>query len=73
MALIQTTMYFVGKGFEVRGSEIANRLTAWQNLIEATRASGQLAVNPLDESPPHTHNPIFQSLVRSDFSRFLIL
>lgn len=33
-------------GFEARGTEISNRLTTWQNLLEETRPSGSLIVNP---------------------------
>ncbi|XP_071449708.1 protein dispatched [Hetaerina americana] len=33
-------------GFEPRQTEISKRLTAWDNLVEATRASGPLTFNP---------------------------
>lgn len=37
------------KGFEARGTEISQRATAWENLLDATRASGLLSVNPADD------------------------
>lgn len=33
-------------GFEARGTEISKRLTTWRNLLEETRPSGSLTVNP---------------------------
>uniref|UniRef100_A0A1B6DLC4 SSD domain-containing protein n=1 Tax=Clastoptera arizonana TaxID=38151 RepID=A0A1B6DLC4_9HEMI len=42
-------------GFESRGTVISNRLIAWQNLIEATRPSGPLTVNPYGDRPPSHH------------------
>lgn len=33
-------------GFEARGTEISKRITTWQNLLEETRPSGSLIVNP---------------------------
>lgn len=33
-------------GFEARGTDISNRLTTWKNLLEETRPSGSLVVNP---------------------------
>ncbi|XP_054271715.1 protein dispatched isoform X2 [Macrosteles quadrilineatus] len=36
-------------GFEARGTLISTRLTAWQNLLEATRPSGPLTNNPLGD------------------------
>lgn len=33
-------------GFETRGTEISKRLTTWRNIIEETRPSGSLIVNP---------------------------
>ncbi|XP_046400047.1 protein dispatched homolog 1 [Ischnura elegans] len=35
-------------GFESRQTPISSRLTAWDNLVEATRASGPLTFNPSD-------------------------
>lgn len=37
-------------GFETRGTEIANRLTAWHNLLEETRPSGRLTSNFYDKT-----------------------
>lgn len=33
-------------GFEARGTEISMKLTTWRNLLEETRPSGSLIVNP---------------------------
>lgn len=33
-------------GFEARGTEISKKLTTWRNLLEETRYSGSLIVNP---------------------------
>lgn len=33
-------------GFETRGTDISRRLTTWRNLLEETRPSGKLIVNP---------------------------
>lgn len=33
-------------GFEARGTEISKKLTTWRNLLEETRPSGSLIVNP---------------------------
>lgn len=33
-------------GFEARGTEISKKLTTWRNLLEETRPSGSLVVNP---------------------------
>ncbi|RZC41204.1 dispatched [Asbolus verrucosus] len=35
-------------GFSTRGTTISNRLTAWKNLDESTKPSGQFAINPKD-------------------------
>lgn len=35
-------------GFEARGTTLAQRLTAWVNLIEATHPRGELVENPLE-------------------------
>lgn len=39
------------KGFEARGTDIAKKLTAWQNLVEETRPSGKLTSNPFGNVP----------------------
>lgn len=36
------------KGFEARGTTLAQRLIAWQNLMEASKPRGQLIDNPLE-------------------------
>lgn len=33
-------------GFEARGTEISKKITTWRNLLEETRPSGSLVVNP---------------------------
>ncbi|KAK9498561.1 hypothetical protein O3M35_003165 [Rhynocoris fuscipes] len=38
-------------GFETRGTEISQRLTAWENLREAVQQSGSLTVSPPKENP----------------------
>lgn len=35
-------------GFEARGTVLAQRLTAWNHLVEATKARGELTDNPLE-------------------------
>lgn len=40
------------QGFESRGTDIANRLTAWHNLLEETRPSGRLTSNPYERTLP---------------------
>lgn len=37
---------FCIQGFESRGTALAQRLTAWKNLLEATEPSGLLTTNP---------------------------
>lgn len=37
------------QGFEARGTEISQRATAWENLLDSTRANGLLSVNPADD------------------------
>lgn len=36
------------KGFEARGTILAQRLIAWQNLLESNKPRGQLVDNPLE-------------------------
>lgn len=33
-------------GFEARGTEISKKITTWRNLLEETKSSGRLIVNP---------------------------
>ncbi|XP_076175871.1 protein dispatched isoform X2 [Ptiloglossa arizonensis] len=40
--------YTVLMGFEARGTTLAQRLIAWQNLMEASKPRGQLIDNPLE-------------------------
>lgn len=42
----------VSKGFESRGTEISNRLTAWHNLLEENRPSGRLTSNLYEKTSP---------------------
>lgn len=41
-------MFALPQGFEARGTTLAQRFTAWQNLIEASKARGELIENPLE-------------------------
>lgn len=36
------------QGFECRGTALARRATAWENLLRATRRTGPLSTNPLE-------------------------
>lgn len=40
------------QGFETRGTDISQRITAWRNLLEETRPSRSLVTNPKDLFPP---------------------
>jgi len=40
-------------GFETRGTEISKKLTTWRNLLEETRPSGSLVVNPIEIQQQH--------------------
>ncbi len=40
--------YISIKGFECRGTVLARRATAWENLLRATRSSGPFNTNPLE-------------------------
>ncbi|XP_066585770.1 protein dispatched [Prorops nasuta] len=63
-------------GFEARGTDLAQRLTAWQNLMKATKPRGKLTNNPLEyyhdlqhlnqqtESISQNHNWTSQGIVR---------
>lgn len=48
------------KGFETRGTMIAKRVTTWKNLMEATRPSGALVVNPKE----YTENKKLETLYK---------
>lgn len=41
-------MKYFYQGFEARGTVLAQRLTAWHNLMDATKARGELTANPLE-------------------------
>lgn len=40
------------QGFETRGTVISRRLTAWANLLDATKPSGLFVVDPRDILAP---------------------
>jgi hypothetical protein len=44
------------QGFESRGTEIGQRLTAWKNLLDETGPNGLFVANPDDliVAPEHT-------------------
>lgn len=37
------------QGFEARGTDLGQRITAWRNLLDETRPSGQLVANPYED------------------------
>ena len=39
---------WLSQGFECRGTVLAKRATAWENLLRATRPTGPLSTNPLE-------------------------
>lgn len=51
------------QGFETRGTILAQRITAWENLCESTRPSGILTVNPNELIPSSTSPPILHNNV----------
>ena len=48
--LIDYLNWWKKKGFECRGTKLALRATAWENLLRATRRTGPLTTNPLEAS-----------------------
>ena len=46
--IIYVNYYNELQGFEARGTMLAQRLTAWHNLIEKTHPRGELVDNPLE-------------------------
>jgi len=44
------------QGFEARGTILAQRLTAWRNLLDATGPSGPLTIDPR-QIPTHIKVP----------------
>ncbi|RZF40076.1 hypothetical protein LSTR_LSTR002479 [Laodelphax striatellus] len=57
------------RGFESRGTIVAQRLTAWENLIEETKPSGMLTLNP-SAAPPLS---IFTAPLPKDSSKSTIM
>ncbi|KAA0184897.1 hypothetical protein HAZT_HAZT002747 [Hyalella azteca] len=47
-------------GFEARGTTVSNRAAAWRAMLEATRPSGPLTVNPTKKPPPRETWPPHQ-------------
>nr|CAD7587776.1 unnamed protein product [Timema genevievae] len=58
-------------GFEARGTVIAQRLTAWNNLLEATRPSGNLLVNPIEQHTPVASNEILNHIKPFPISKYV--
>lgn len=56
-------------GFETRGTTLAHRFIAWQNLIDETRPSRRLAVNPKDIEDQIRMNQTYQNRTRLDRQR----
>ncbi|GBP48924.1 Protein dispatched [Eumeta japonica] len=48
-------------GFETRGTTLAHRFIAWENLIDETRPSRSLAANPADIQNQIRHNQTYQN------------
>ncbi|CAG2063579.1 unnamed protein product, partial [Timema podura] len=59
------------QGFEARGTVIAQRLTAWNNLLEATRPSGNLLVNPIEQHTPVASNEILNHIKPFPISKYV--
>ncbi|KAG5331523.1 DISP1 protein, partial [Acromyrmex charruanus] len=51
-------------GFEARGTVLAQRLTAWNHLIEATKGRGELTDNPLEYYQYVRHQLTQQGILR---------
>ncbi|XP_026490147.1 protein dispatched [Vanessa tameamea] len=56
-------------GFETRGTNLADRFIAWENLIDETRPSRRLAVNPKDIEDQIRMNQTYHNKIRKDKSR----
>lgn len=54
---------FILQGFETRGTTISQRITAWQNMAEATRPSGSLTSNPKELLAQPMHLPLSDFVV----------
>ncbi|XP_075970868.1 RND transporter family member dispatched [Anticarsia gemmatalis] len=56
-------------GFETRGTTLAHRFIAWENLIEETRPSRRLAVNPKEIEDQIRMNQTYHNRTRQDRPR----
>uniref|UniRef100_A0A2H1WI69 SFRICE_029757 n=1 Tax=Spodoptera frugiperda TaxID=7108 RepID=A0A2H1WI69_SPOFR len=56
-------------GFETRGTTLAHRFIAWENLIEETRPSRSLAVNPKEIEDQIRMNQTYYNRTRQDRPR----
>ncbi|KAF9409485.1 hypothetical protein HW555_011160 [Spodoptera exigua] len=56
-------------GFETRGTTLAHRFIAWQNLIDETRPSRSLAVNPKEIEDQIRMNQTYYNRTRQDRPR----
>jgi protein dispatched 1 len=56
-------------GFETRGTNLAHRFIAWENLIDETRPSRRLAVNPKEIEDQIRMNQTYYNRTRQDKSR----
>lgn len=56
-------------GFETRGTTLAHRFVAWQNLIDETRPSRRLAVNPKEIEDQIRMNQTYYNRTRQDRPR----
>lgn len=56
-------------GFETRGTSLAHRFIAWQNLIDETRPSRRLAVNPKEIEDQIRMNQTYYNRTRQDRPR----
>ncbi|XP_072940767.1 protein dispatched [Epargyreus clarus] len=56
-------------GFETRGTTLAHRFIAWENLIEETRPSRRLAVNPKEVEDQIRMNRTYNNRVTHDKPR----
>lgn len=56
-------------GFETRGTTLAHRFVAWQNLIDETRPSRRLAVNPKEIEDQIRMNRTYFNRTRQDRPR----
>lgn len=56
-------------GFETRGTNLGQRFIAWENLIDETRPSRRLAVNPKEIEDQIRMNESYYNKIRKDNSR----